>query len=126
MKKTVLFSILALALALMQCKQDDTARKNLNGKWKLSAWMESGRPLQITPDQVQFEFMDNGSYTCLIQDHKEAGKFRLDGKKLYTTDTLNANKIEKMVMLSNLATDTIAIEMNRQGTSEQMLLFRSK
>jgi hypothetical protein len=124
MKKIILFSSIVLIFA--QCKPDDTSRQMLIGNWNLAAWMEAGRPKLVKADLIQFEFKADNSYIAMKGDQKEAGNFRLDRNKLYTTDTLNADKIEKMVLLSRISTDTLYVDMNRQGTSEKLILVKIK
>jgi hypothetical protein len=120
--KKLLLSTLMLT-ALVSCKQDDSKKQLLFGKWQGTAWTVAGKDVGRDAKAVSFEFKNDDSYTAAFGSQAEKGVFRLDGDKLYTTSEA-ANKIEKMVKLSTITADTVVMDMNRVGDSEQLVLVK--
>jgi hypothetical protein len=120
--KKLLLSTLFLT-ALVSCKQDDSKKQLLFGKWQGTAWTVAGKDVGRDAKAVSFEFKNDDTYTAAFGGQAEKGVFRLDGDKLYTTSEA-VNKIEKMVKLSTISTDTVVMDMNRVGDAEQLVLVK--
>jgi hypothetical protein len=117
MKKWILG--FALLFSLVACKEDDSKKSLLLGKWKGAAWKVNGKDAGRDASGVNFEFQADDLYTAAYGEQREKGSFRLAGDKLYTTAE---NKIEKMVKLAVLTADSLVMDMNRAGENEQLIL----
>lgn len=119
-------NLLLIALTIFiftSCKQDDSKKQLLMGKWQGVSWNISGKASDRDAKSVHFEFANTDTYSASWGGQSEKGSFRLSGDKLYTTAEAT-NKIEKMVKLSTLTADTIVMDMNRMGDSEQLVLVK--
>ena len=104
------------------CKSDpkmDAAQ--LLGQWKGSAWMVFDKPADRDASAVNFTFEAGDKYTATYSEQQEKGVYRLEGNKLYTTAE---NKIEKMVKILRLNSDSLVFEMNRTGQEEKLILLK--
>ncbi len=119
MKKIIL--AVFLLLSLVACKEDESKKPLLLGKWKGVSWKLNGKESGRDFSAVKFEFQAGDLYTATYGDQTEKGSFRLAGDKLYTTAE---NKIEKMVKLAVLTADSLVIDMNRAGESEELILMK--
>jgi len=68
-------------------------------------------------------FEADGTYAATFGSQNEAGTWRLEGDKLYTTA---GGQVQKMVRLPRLSADTLVMDMNRAGTAETMVLVKRK
>ena len=109
--------------ALFSCKQDDSMKQKLIGKWQGVSWTVGGKDAGRSPKAVSFEFKDSYTYSTAYEDQGEKGTFRLSGDKLYTTADAG-NKIEKMVKIASINADTFVMDMNRMGDAEQLTLIK--
>ena len=111
-----------MLIALSSCQQDDK-KPLLTGAWQGVSWKvnhkESGRDFKT----IHFDFKMDDTYSAGFDSQAEKGIYRLSGDKLYTT---GENKIEKMVKLSTFTADTIVMDMNRAGESEELVLAKKK
>jgi len=112
--KILLF--LSIPFLFFTCKKIDETL--LHGKWKVASMIEKGEITDKGADQAVFNFMPNNSYTYTISYYKEAGNFHTKDGKLYTTDTLNSDRIEKVVRVLNITSDSLILEMNNAGISQ--------
>lgn len=119
MKKSFVLALLVTALFLC-CKKDDN-KALLLGQWQGVSWKVRGEESGRNFGAVRFEFNTDDTYSAAFGDQLERGTFRLSGDKLYTT---GENKIEKMVKLSRLSADTLVMDMNRVGVSEELVLAK--
>lgn len=103
------------------CKEDDSKKNLLIGKWKGVSWKVNGKESGRDFGSIKFEFQMGDLYTASYGGQVEKGSFRLSGDKLYT---IAENKIEKMVKLASLKADTLIMDMNRAGESEQLTLIK--
>lgn len=118
----------ALPLLLIACKQEVKFTPDmLPGTWHGVDWTVKGKSVaDRDASSVYFVFEAPGSdaakgrYIAAYGDQKERGEFRLEGDKLYTT--ADENKIEKVVRVVKLTADTLVLDMNRMGASEQLVL----
>jgi len=121
MKKLLI--IFCSILLLISCQQEDKTPL-LIGTWKGVSWSVEGKNSGRNVANVRFEFKNDNTYTATFEGSKEAGTFRLRfDDKLFTTEK---DKIEKSVQLSKITADTIVMDMNRVGDSEQLILVKIK
>ncbi len=104
------------------CKTEDKTAL-LIGNWQGVSWKVNGKESDRGAEAVTFSFSADKTYSTAYESEFEKGTFRLAGDKLYTT---GENKIEKMVKLSTITSDTIAMDMNRAGIAEQIILVKKK
>jgi hypothetical protein len=117
-----LCSLLACMWLIVAC-QEDNKKALLFGKWKAVEWVVSGKKSDRDLSSVRFEFKADDSYWATYASERESGAYRFKGDKLYTL-AKEGNKIEKMVMLLKLTKDSMIMDMNRVGTSEQLILIK--
>lgn len=114
--------VLLAGITFLTCKTDTDAKiALLYGQWSGAAWSIAGKPADMDALKVTFNFNSNGTYSAAFDNQKENGVFHLKDNRLYTTAQ---DKIEKMVALSKITKDTIIMEMNRAGQSEQLVLVK--
>ncbi|MEY3241860.1 MAG: hypothetical protein RIR11_3299 [Bacteroidota bacterium] len=120
------FSIITffICFLLVSCKQTpefDPAL--LHGEWRGADWVVAGKSSGRDAREVRFNF-DVGimTYTAAYGEQKETGTYRLEGKKLYTTA---ADKIEKVVKIAKISSDSLTLDMNRVGQNEQLILVKN-
>jgi Lipocalin-like domain len=119
MKNAIFLLVIFL---LSSCKGEDKT-PILLGDWRGIKWTSGNQDTNRTESDLFFHFAADGTYRTSFGTQKEAGTFRLDGSKLYTTAEAT-QKIEKVVMLSTLTQDTLVMDMNRAGQPEQLTLVR--
>ncbi len=118
-----LLFILCSIFLLVACQPEDRTPL-LIGTWKGVSWSVQGKDSGRNASNARFEFKDDNTYTASYGGDKEAGTFRLRfDNKLFTTE---AGKIEKSVLLSKITADTLIMDMNRVGDSEQLILVKMK
>ncbi len=119
--KILLFS--SILFLIFTCKKIDETL--LHGKWKVASMIEKGTPTDKGADQAVFNFNPNGTYSYEISYYKEAGNFHTRDGKLYTTDTLNSDRIEKDVRVLNITSDSLILEMNNAGIPQTWNCYKS-
>jgi len=108
--------ILSIPFLIFTCKKIDETL--LHGKWKVASVIEKGKTTDKGADQAVFDFYPNGTYAYEISYYKEAGNFNTKDGKLYTTDTLNSDRIQKVVRVLNVTPDSLILEMNNSGVQQ--------
>lgn len=121
MKLKNLLFVLSL-VTFFSCKKID--KTLLYGKWKGASLLEKGKPKDA--NLAEFNFYPNGIYTYQNSYYKEAGNFRTLEDKLYTTDTTQDNRKEKVVRVSQLTMDSLYIEMNKGGIPQLLKCYKAK
>ena len=97
----------------------------LLGRWQASAVVEEGKPLQIDPTAVQFQFSPGGRYQYRSTlNYHEAGRYQLEADLLVTTDTTQATAPTKRVQILQLNRDSLYLGMNDSGKARTMYLYR--
>jgi hypothetical protein len=114
---TVLFTF----LFLIACANPPSEDTSLTGKWKGVGWMVNGQDSGRDADAVVFEFQPQQAYSATFGAQTEAGKYRKENNKLYTTADGQA---EKMVEITFRGKDTLLMDMNRAGTPETLILVK--
>ena len=108
-------------LLLTACSDTAQTDTDLTGKWQGIAWLINGETSDRDASQVTFEFQAEGTYSAAFGTISEAGDYWMEGTKLYTHATGQA---EKMVETTLNGNDTLRINMNRAGTPEVLVLVR--
>jgi len=106
------------------CNEIDN--KLLYGNWKGHQMLQDGKVIDSGAELVKFEFDANGNYKYELAHHKEAGPFRTVEDKLYTTDTIDAKRLEKVVRIKLITTDSLHIQMNKEGIDQLLKCFKVK
>lgn len=101
------------------------SKKDLMGSWQATLVLEEGDSLTIDPAEVQFEFTSAAAYTFQSTlNYQEAGTFSIDGRLLYTVDTLNNASTEKAVEITLLTKDSLFLRMMSEGKERVIKLKR--
>ena len=112
---------LFLLLAFASCENKFSSQ--LIGKWQAFELLEEGTPLEVQPEVINFNFMENGMYTYQgTLTYKEAGSYYLKSDLLYTLDTINEGSVEKAVRIMSINSDSLLIKMNDRGKERIMKL----
>jgi hypothetical protein len=99
----------------------------ITGSWKATALEEEGEDLDVQLDKIGFTFYQDAKYDYKSTlNYREAGKYSLKAKYLYTIDTLNEASIEKVVEIIKLQTDTMVIKMEQNGKERLLTLSREE
>jgi len=122
--KDLLLLILVIFLSFSSCSELDTTM--LHGKWKGHQMLEHGKVIDTGAELASFEFDANGVYHYEIAHHKEAGHYRTLEDKLYTTDTIDSRRLEKVVRVALLTSDSLHIQMNKGGIDQLLKCFKEK
>jgi hypothetical protein len=123
MKNILLFAF--ITISLFSCRENTETKDLLVGKWQGVRWTVGGKDVGRDAQTVNFEFLTDYNYSASYDGQGEKGTFRLSGSKLYTTADAK-NKIEKMVSIASITTDTFVMDMNRMGDAEQLILVKKK
>jgi len=121
--KNLLLAVLVLCI-FSACKEID--KSLLYGKWKGAQMIEKGKVADTGAELVTFEFNADGTYKYEIAHHKEAGHFRTVEDKLYTTDTINKERLEKVVRVALISPDSLHLQMNKGGIEQLLKCFKEK
>ena len=122
-KYTILVCFLGLAIFTGCGEQLDQTL--LYGTWQADLFIETGKPKELNLSNMKFSFNDKDIYTYQSNlKYKEAGIYRLDGDKLYSTDTLSDQRIEKAVRILKLTKDSLQLGMNNGGIEQEIFLHK--
>ncbi len=125
MRKSIYLSIFCAFLFSSCGEQLDTTL--LHGTWKVDKFLALGKEKDRDLTNVQFSFNDKNVYTYQSSlKNLEAGHYRVERSILYSTDTLNAQRIEKAVKITHLTQDSLYLLMNRGGIEETLIMHRLK
>lgn len=123
------FQLIALlSILLFACKSAPKINPELLiGTWNGVDWKVKGVSSGRDAESVFFVFapfsdkqMNEGTYIAAFGDQKEKGSYKLTGDKLYTTAE---DKVEKVVRIIHVNTDTLILGMNRMGQEEELILI---
>lgn len=120
-------SSLFMLLLLSGCTESEIDTKLLQGNWDAVMMMESDVIAKEKMVQTGFSFLPGNRY--LYQggpSYNEAGTYRIEGDLLYSTDTLAAKRVEKVVRIVLLTPDSLFLGMNSGGIKQEMRLLRKK
>ena len=116
--------LILVILVSTACSELDTTL--LHGKWKGHQMLESGKVVDKGAELVKFEFDANGVYTYELAHMKESGHYKTLEDKLYTKDTIDANRLEKVVRVVLLTSDSLHLQMNSAGKEQLLKCFKEK
>ena len=126
MNSTYLLLAGLLLLFVTACERPYTAEK-LRGEWTGVRFTQQGQDLKVNPRDFSFRFEPEGRYVYEgTSNYREEGIFRIEGDRLYTTDEIDANALEKAVRMRQLDPDTLKIQMNDGGKEQELTLVRKK
>ena len=110
-------------ISLISC--ENKFAQDILGTWQCIDVSEEGNSLDLDVSVINFSFDENRGYTYQgTLAYKEAGSYRLVGDKLYTTDTVDVNAVEKVVKITLLEGDSMKFKMNDGGKERIMSLVR--
>lgn len=116
------FKFFAIALlALSACQKANDKNPALLGQWQGTEWLIMDQPSGMDATQVHFEFKEDGSYAAQFGDQKQAGTWRTEKDKLYTTETGKKEILVKLLKYDGAALD---FEMNRGGQKEVLKMVK--
>jgi opacity protein-like surface antigen len=122
MKKSIILAA-AAAISLLACAKKNDQNPLVMGDWVGNNWTIEGKPADLVPSQVHFEFQADGGYSAGFGNQAQKGKWRTDGDKLYTVAD---GKQEIFVKIMKIDADTLRFDMNRGGRAETMTLLKKK
>ena len=99
----------------------------LHGNWQVDQFLEADQPKNLDISKMGFSFNDQNVYTYQSNlKYREAGNYRIEGDYLYSTDTLNNERVEKVVQISYITKDTLHLTMNNGGITQKFILHKLK
>lgn len=120
MKQSLFYVFILLAMASCFDTPESIEMEMLHGEWSGATWKAKGEK-DKDASNVAFVFNPDSTYTATAGGGGEAGIYRIDGDKLYTTAKGTA---EKNVRILKVNTDSLIFEMNRVGTIEILTLIK--
>lgn len=121
----VIIIFLAVILLAGSCQKSPSRKEKLSGHWQALQITEEERPLEVTPEEIQFWFYPDNTYEFRSTlNYREAGRFRLRKEYLYTTDTLAPGGQEKAVEILQLTPDTLTLRMMDQEKERRLELMK--
>ena len=120
MKRYIIPFTIILTIA-WSCQSENQNKTLIIGQWEVDQWLVGMDKTEKQSLKATFNFEENGRYDIDYTTQKEAGKYRVSGNKLYTTED---GQLEKMVKITRLNTDTLEFEMNRGGQKEVLILVK--
>jgi len=115
--------ISAIVSLLVSCTTEQEKYAAISGEWNAAAWLVRGQPSDKNLSNVYFRFNQNKTYQSQLGAQKESGTFRIKGDYLYTQAP---DRLEIMVKISKLTSDTLVLDMNNAGQEETLILVRKK
>ena len=117
---SIIFLLTLLSLSAISCI-DSEDKKLIIGQWTGTSWTVNDRPSNYNPAEATFTFHDDGTYSFDYGATKEAGKYFISNKELFTTPE---GGLKMMVRVPRLTQDTMVFDMNRGGQAESLTLIR--
>ena len=121
MKYLNIISLLFIFILPIVSCIDSEDKKLIIGQWTGTSWTVNGRPSNYNPAEATFTFHDDGTYSFEYGATKEAGKYFISNKELFTTPE---GGLKMMVRVPRLTQDTMVFDMNRGGQAESLTLIR--
>ncbi|MEM1323137.1 MAG: hypothetical protein AAGG75_22925 [Bacteroidota bacterium] len=124
MRISLLSLLLISLLSLLSC-EEALNKELLWGQWKGVELLENTEVADLDVSGVRFEFKKDGTYSYTgTLNHREAGRYYILGKVLYSTDTTMTAPKEKAVRIIRFTADSLFFEMNAAGTPQLLKLAR--
>ncbi len=117
-----------LILSVFMCADcSENEPMAITGKWEATALEEEGEPIDVQLDKIRFTFYPDANYDYhSTLNYREAGRYHLKSKYLYTIDTLNDASVEKVVEITQMLQDTMVIKMEQNGKERLLTLAREE
>lgn len=112
----------ALLTLLISCNEGKN-KQLIIGEWSATSWNVGGAPGDYDVATTSFTFGDDGNYTFSYGGNDEKGKYFITNSQLYTTPE---GGMKMMVKVPLLTEDSMIMDMNRGGQSEELTLVRKK
>ncbi len=126
MRKNVLLGLLSFGFLFMACGEE-LDKTMLYGSWKADQFIRGDKAAEMNISNMGFTFNAENIYTYQSNlKYKEAGSYRLERSYLYSTDTLNNERVEKVVKITLLSPDSLHLSMNNGGITESIILHKLK
>ncbi|MDX1410066.1 MAG: hypothetical protein R3330_18075 [Saprospiraceae bacterium] len=110
-----------MAILMLACVDSSYYEREIGGEWFGQEWLRDGQPTGYRA-WMKFEPADS-SYRAIFGENLEAGKFWIDGNRLYT----QANGAQPIkVKIESLENNIMEIGMNRGGQSESIIFARKQ
>ncbi len=123
-KRIVAAAAIGSFLLLAAC-QSDTAPDTIIGEWQAAKVVEAGDSLAIDPAEIGFIFTADGRYRYRSTlNYREAGRYRVKNRLLFTTDTLQADGKEKAVAIEQLSPDSLTLKMMQEDKERRVVLIK--
>jgi hypothetical protein len=117
------FKIASFCLLISACKTEK--EKQLVGKWEATKLVECEADVPFQTELVNIEFLPNGKYVfnSTLNVHEE-GDFHLEDDYLIMQDRIKAGSSQKVVLIKDITTDTLILEMNYKGKEQFLTLTK--
>lgn len=116
--------IIFLSIAcFLSCAGENPYEELILGEWRGHEWLIKDSNVKQRVDSIYFNFEMDSIYNASFVGTKQKGKYWLKEDKLYTLDE---GKLEVMVRIAMLNSDTLAFDMNRGGVPEKLILLKEK
>ena len=126
MQKIVSLTIVIFTSLFIGC----TEKFDINllyGTWQVDQFLEADKPKELDISRMNFSFNAQNIYTYQSNlKYREAGNYRVEGYHLYSTDTLNNERLEKVVKITHITSDSLHLSMNNGGITQQIILHKLK
>ena len=117
------FQIIFLSILVGSIGCNSINSSKLVGEWQAYYISEGGIPLEVDFSEVGFRFTEDGLYSFKSTiDYKEAGTYYINGKLLFTMDTVHSASIEKAVQIEEVSVDSLILKMKANGEDKIMKL----
>jgi len=110
MPRIILFSCACFLLFFCSSCEEDLDQNLLYGDWQAHEYKVSGKSKATDLSKINFNFNAKNVYTFQGGPiHKEAGNYKISGNILYSTDTLNTDRIEKAVKITSTGSSKVLL-----------------
>ena len=103
---------------LAACSFESYNQREIVGQWFSESWTSGG---EETGYRAWMAFDEDSTYRALFNNRREQGTYWIDGHRLYT-HAKDAQPIK--VKISSLEEQSMVIEMNRGGITEEITFGR--
>lgn len=121
--KNLLLIVLVILVSSACSELDKTL---LHGTWKGHQMLEHGKVVDNGAELVTLELAADGTYSYELAHYREAGNYRTLEDKLYTKDTIDSKRLEKVMRVALLTQDSLHIQMNKGGIDQLLKCYKEK
>ena len=113
-----LFIALVVVVFFTACGYESYNQRQIEGQWFSESWTSGD---EETGYRAWMAFDQDSTYRALFNNRREQGRYWVDGHRLYT----HAKDSEPIkVKIASLDDQSMVIEMNRGGVTEQITFGR--